>query len=71
MNGVCPMCGETVRLKSTAKKGDIIYCQKCDAELEVINLDPVELDWPLYDYADDNFEDDDDYMFDDDDDDDY
>jgi len=52
VNGKCPMCGATVRLKSTAKKGDIIYCQACDAELEIVNTSPVELDWPLEDYVD-------------------
>ena len=66
MNGVCPMCGETVRLKSTAKKGDIVFCEKCDAELEIVNLNPVELDWPLDDYNDEDFYDDDDYFEDDD-----
>lgn len=68
MNGTCPMCGETVRLKTTNKVGDIIFCQNCDAELEVISLKPVELDWPLDDYEDEMVKEYEDFDWDDDDD---
>ncbi len=76
--GKCPMCGASVTVPTNAKEGDLVYCDACDAELEIVNLKPLELDWPLedYDYDEDNedyeyeddFEDDDDYDYDDDDD---
>ncbi|MBX5478106.1 MAG: lysine biosynthesis protein LysW [Pyrinomonas methylaliphatogenes] len=43
-------------------KGDIISCEECGAELEIVGLDPVELDLVEeededYDYDDDEEED--------------
>lgn len=52
----CPMCGADVKVATSAKLGAIIVCGECDAELEVVSLKPLELDWPL-----DVLEDDDDY----------
>jgi lysine biosynthesis protein LysW len=58
VNGVCPFCKEAVVLKQTAKEGDLIVCQACDTELEIVSLKPVELDWPLDDYdMDEDFDD--------------
>jgi hypothetical protein len=31
----------------------MVTCSRCDAELEVVWLDPVELDWPFIDDYDD------------------
>lgn len=56
-NAKCPMCGGSVKISSTAKKGSLVYCDSCDAELEIVSLKPLELDWPLEDYEDD-FDDD-------------
>ena len=59
MNGKCPMCGKRFRLESGLNVGDITYCTECEAELEVISLNPVKLDWPFieedleYEYDDD------------------
>ena len=55
MNGKCPYCGARVALNKSSRVGDIVYCQDCDAELEILNLKPVELDSPL--------EEDDEYSF--------
>jgi lysine biosynthesis protein LysW len=72
VNGVCPFCKEAVVLKQTAKEGDLIVCQACDTELEIVSLKPVELDWPLDDYdMDEDFDDYEDDDYDDYDDDDY
>lgn len=69
----CPMCGANVTVASNAKEGDLVYCDACDAELEVVSVKPLELDWPLDDYEeyDDDYDDDDDDDYDDYDDDDY
>jgi len=45
---ICPSCGEEIRLRSQAKIGQQLNCPFCDAELEVIELDPIELDWAFY-----------------------
>jgi len=35
--------------------GQIFKCQSCSSELEIVSLDPVELDWP---YDEDEFDED-------------
>ena len=62
------MCGASVEVPEKAKVGSIVFCEQCDAELEVITLQPLELDWPLDDFEDDDYDDDfddDDYDYDD------
>jgi hypothetical protein len=55
--------------------GDEVICPHCEADLEVVNLDPPELDWAYLepddgdDWDDDWDDDDDDDDWDDDDDD--
>ncbi len=46
---VCPSCGAQVSVKGTAKIGMNVTCKSCDTELEVVWLDPLELDWPMED----------------------
>lgn len=66
----CPMCSASVSVPSKVKQGDIVFCEACDAELEVVNLKPLELDWPLdgeeFEFAYEDYgDDDDDYDYDD------
>lgn len=42
---ICPSCGEWVKLPDHPKIGQKITCLECEADLEVIEVDPVELDW--------------------------
>ena len=53
--GECPLCGAHILVESKAYLGKITFCPECDAELEVINLNPFELDIPLED-IDEDFE---------------
>lgn len=53
----CPDCGEKIRFKGVTKVGQQIMCPGCDAELEVVATDPIELDW-AYDESDDDWDDD-------------
>ena len=48
----CPDCEESISL-SQPKKGELLICPHCDAELEVINLAPLELDWAYVEPAED------------------
>jgi len=63
--GKCPMCGTDVQVPSNTEIGDLVFCDQCDAELEVVNLKPLELDWPLDDYEEDFEGDDEGYDYDD------
>lgn len=60
---ICPSCGEWVKLPDHPKIGQKITCPECEADLEVIEVDPVELDWTyLEDEVDDeDWEDDEDW----------
>ncbi len=43
----CPQCDERIRFVHLPDIGDIVRCQSCDARLEVVSLNPIELDWPF------------------------
>lgn len=42
--GTCPECDADVHIDENTDKGDVVSCSDCGAELEVVGLDPVELD---------------------------
>jgi alpha-aminoadipate carrier protein LysW len=42
--GTCPECDADVHVDTDADKGDIVSCEECGSDLEVVGLDPVELD---------------------------
>jgi alpha-aminoadipate carrier protein LysW len=42
--GTCPECDADVHVDTDADKGDIISCEECGTDLEIVGLDPVELD---------------------------
>ena len=58
----CPDCDEKIVL-NPARVGQKLSCPHCDADLEVISVEPLELDW-AYDWSweeDEDEDDDDDY----------
>jgi lysine biosynthesis protein LysW len=55
----CPDCDERIVFNPTPGIGKRLICPHCDADLEVISVDPVELDW-VYEESDDNWGDDED-----------
>ncbi len=42
--GTCPDCEAEVHVDLDADKGDVVACDECGSALEVVGLDPVELD---------------------------
>jgi alpha-aminoadipate carrier protein LysW len=52
---VCPECDEEVYVDADSEQGDVVSCDECGADLEVVGLDPIELD--LYE-GDDEYDDD-------------
>ncbi|MBN1178152.1 MAG: lysine biosynthesis protein LysW [Anaerolineae bacterium] len=49
MFAICPSCGEDIKLRDNLKIAQTVVCPYCETDLEVIDLDPVELDWAYYD----------------------
>jgi len=68
---ICPACGDDIRVPGNIKLGQQVACTHCAVALEVVETEPVELDWSSWDEdADDEDWYDDDYDDDEDDDDD-
>lgn len=67
---VCPECDSTVTFGTRPQVEQIVICKSCEAMLEVVDDDPIELMYAFEeeDYEDDDFDEDLDYEdFDDDD----
>ena len=47
---MCPDCEEDVRISGKIDLGKSVVCPHCGADLEVVDLDPVELSWS-YEYS--------------------
>ncbi len=53
----CPQCGQLIAVGSHPKMGKPVECEECGAELEIVWLDPLELDWQMLEEELDEFED--------------
>ncbi|HKG23832.1 MAG TPA: lysine biosynthesis protein LysW [Blastocatellia bacterium] len=42
--GTCPECDTEVQVDEDTDKGDVVECSDCGTVLEVVGLDPIELD---------------------------
>ena len=40
----CPVCGASLSLSNDLVKGELLECDDCGTELEVVGLDPVTLE---------------------------
>jgi len=41
---VCPECDTEIHVDEEIDKGETLTCSECDSLLEVVGLDPIELD---------------------------
>ena len=41
--GACPVCAAEISIADDALAREVIVCDDCGAELEIINLKPIEL----------------------------
>jgi lysine biosynthesis protein LysW len=41
----CPDCGRAISLAPQSKMGQRAICRRCGADLELVSLEPPELDW--------------------------
>ena len=55
--GTCPECEADVHVDTDADKGDVVSCEECGTDLEIVGLDPVELD--IVEDDEDDFDDED------------
>ncbi len=52
----CPECSEDVYVDADSDQGDVVSCDECGTDLEIVGLDPIELD--VHEDADDDLKDD-------------
>ena len=50
---VCPQCEAEIHVDDDLDKGDSVRCEECDSKLEVVGLDPIELDLAIDDKEED------------------
>lgn len=43
----CPDCQATIRLHASVREGQPVTCENCLAELEVVSVDPLEVDFAI------------------------
>ena len=55
----CPECDAEIHVDEDVDKGETVHCEECDVTLEVVGLDPIELDLAQSTDEDDDKEDDD------------
>ncbi|HKX29022.1 MAG TPA: lysine biosynthesis protein LysW [Blastocatellia bacterium] len=58
---VCPECEAEIHVDDDVDKSEIISCEECDATLEVVGLDPIELDLAAEEEDEDYYEEENDY----------
>ena len=56
----CLSCDSKIEIGSKAKIGQFVYCEFCGADFEIIELNPIELDYAFVDDDDLDYDDDDD-----------
>ena len=61
MNAQCPECDSWVAIPTSVKLWDTHSCPECDTELQLVSLNPAELDYAGWDDDDYDDDDDDDY----------
>jgi lysine biosynthesis protein LysW len=61
---ICPSCGEDVKITGQPKIGQEVICPHCEDYLEVIEVDPVELNWSLDEEWEDDWEDEEELTYD-------
>ncbi|MDQ3012134.1 MAG: lysine biosynthesis protein LysW [Acidobacteriota bacterium] len=55
----CPECEAEIHVDEDVDKGETVHCEECDVTLEVVGLDPIELDLVQENKEDDDKEEED------------
>ena len=44
----CPSCSHNVFVGLHPKIGDLVVCNQCYLDMEIVNLNPIILDWAVF-----------------------
>jgi transcription elongation factor Elf1 len=61
----CLSCNRDINVGHNTKIGSIVTCVRCNMSFEIIELNPLLIDWPYYDddYFDGDYSDEDEYEY--------
>lgn len=54
---ICPICKESIHIPAGKELGEEVVCEECEEKLELVGLDPLELDPLVEDNAGDEKDD--------------
>jgi alpha-aminoadipate/glutamate carrier protein LysW len=57
----CPECEAEIHVDEDVDKGEILNCEECEVMLEVVGLDPIELDLAPEEDDEDDYDDEEEY----------
>lgn len=60
----CLLCNKDIYVENNPKLGKFITCRNCESIYEIINIDPLMIDWPFDDDEEGYDDDGDDYYSD-------
>ena len=49
----CLSCDAEIKIKGKAEIGQLVICEACESEYEIIGLNPLKIDWLFIDFEDD------------------
>jgi hypothetical protein len=61
MNGKCPNCDENIFIPNNVRLFDSLRCSICGEPLKVTSVKPLEIDYDLSEYEDEEYEFEEDY----------
>lgn len=44
---ICPLCDAHIPIPRSLLAGSMLFCPRCDCLLQIVALDPLEIDFPL------------------------
>lgn len=44
---ICPLCDSALNLPRTLPVDSTLFCPRCDCLLQIVSLDPPEVDFPI------------------------
>ena len=50
---ICPGCDDELYVRGEPRLGQKVLCRECDETLQVVSVDPLEVDWAYEDEEDD------------------
>ncbi len=47
VGSACPLCDANIPIPRSLLVGSMLFCPRCDCLLQIVSLEPLEIDFPL------------------------